>query len=68
MARMLRRADELARDRAKRKTSEVAERLKALLRGASVETQESRILVSGRGLFKRWLTDPRLRFPGGYFQ
>jgi hypothetical protein len=65
---MLKRANEIARARAKRRTGEVAERLKEILRGASIEVEESRILVSGRSLLKRWLTDPRLRFPGGNFQ
>ena len=41
---------------------QVAERLKALFGEAAIEVEEARVLVRGRGLIKRWLIDPTLRF------
>ena len=32
---------------------------------AAVEVEEARLLVRGKGLIKRWLIDPHLRFLGG---
>ena len=65
MARLLRRADELARARQRRGVGQVAEQIRELLGSASIDVEESRIIVSGRGLLKRWLSDPRLRFMSG---
>ncbi|MBW6533342.1 hypothetical protein ACYZX9_09050 [Sphingomonas citri] len=38
----------------------VAARLRALLPGARVELVDEGVAVSGRGLVRRWLADPRL--------
>ena len=65
MGDLTRRAEELARAEQQRKVAEIAERLKSLVRGASVQVEDAQILVSGRGLLKRWLTDPSLRFLSG---
>jgi hypothetical protein len=65
MAMLLKRAEELARERQRRKAQEIAAELKRIVRGASIEIEEARVLVSGRGIIKRWLIDPSLRFLAG---
>lgn len=62
---LLTRANELAHVEQQRKLAQVAGQLKELLRGATIEVEEARILVSGRGILKRWLIDPSLRFISG---
>lgn len=68
MAILVRRVEELARVRQRRKAQEIAAKLKTLIGGASVEVEDARVLVSGRGITQRWLIDPRLRFFGGGFK
>jgi hypothetical protein len=65
MAKLLKRGDELARAGEERALDGVVQRLTSLLRGLSIEIEETHVLVSGRGLLKRWLTDPDLRFLNG---
>ena len=65
MAALLRRAEQLAAARRRAKVGEVADWLKALLGEAAVEIEETRVLVRGRGIVKRWLIDPSLRFLNG---
>jgi hypothetical protein len=31
----------------------------------AIEVEEARVLVRGKGMIKRWLIDPSLRFLGG---
>ena len=62
---LLIRANELAHVEQQRKLAQVAGQLKELLQGATIEVEEARILVSGRGILKRWLIDPSLRFLSG---
>jgi len=64
-AKLLRRGDEIARAAQAKKVSAVAERLSELLRNASITVDDSRVIVSGRGLLWRFLDDPDLRFLGG---
>lgn len=68
IARLRRYGDQLARATERRKAMEVAKHLKTVLRGASLSVEESLIVISGRGLSKRWLGDPRLRFLGGHLK
>jgi hypothetical protein len=65
MAALIRRAEELALARRGVKVQAVAEKLKALLGDAAVEVDEALVLVRGRGIIKRWLIDPSLRFLAG---
>lgn len=64
-AKLMRCAEQIAREKQRQKTQQVAERLKGLLGSAAVEVAEARVLVTGRGLVKRWLIDPSLRFLAG---
>lgn len=65
MAKLIRLADELARARRERLAAMLAARLSGTIRGASVNVEETRVVVSGKGLVKRWLIDPELRFLSG---
>ena len=65
MSALLKRGEELARAAQVQRVRQVAGRLKELVRGISIETEEARVIVSGRGLLKRWLIDPQLRFLAG---
>ena len=55
-------AERRARIQARQRAGQIAERMRAILRGASVEATETGVIVSGRGLVRRWLIDPELRF------
>lgn len=58
---MVARGDALARRAQRRAIERIADEVQALT-GATVQAEEARVLVSGRGLIKRWLIDPQLRF------
>ncbi|WP_158298922.1 hypothetical protein [Sphingomonas psychrotolerans] len=38
------------------------------LPGLSVEAEPGRVVISGRGLGRRWLRDAALRWPGGWLR
>ena len=65
---LLQRAEAIAQDKQKRTIDAVAQRLRDLLKSASVEIEGSRIILRGKGLLKRWLIDPDLRFLAGTFR
>ena len=65
MTALIARAEALARARQLAKLREIAERLKALLGEAAVEVADGRVLLRGRGIVRRWLVDPGLRFLAG---
>lgn len=67
MAGLMKRADEIVRAGQQRRIRSVAAQLRNALVSASIEIEEARVLVRGRGIVKRWLIDPSLRFlAGGY--
>lgn len=45
-----------------------AQRLRALFGSAAVRVDEAQVLVSGRGIIRRWLVDPAVRFVAGGMQ
>lgn len=65
MARLAERGEQLAERAQQRAARRAAERLSELIGGRAVELDGTRILVSGRELIRRWLTDPALRFLSG---
>lgn len=65
MSDLLSRGERLAQEAQRRKIADVAAQLRAILGSASVAVEEARVLVSGRGIIKRWLIDPSLRFLTG---
>lgn len=62
MAALLKRGEELVRDAQARRVSDVADRLSAMFGSGAVDVEDARVIVRGRSLIKRWLTDPQLRF------
>jgi hypothetical protein len=65
MDRLMRRGAEIARAAQQRRVHLVAGQLRAILGSGAVEVEEARVLVRGRGMIKRWLIDPSLRFLAG---
>jgi hypothetical protein len=65
---LMARGERLAQDRLRLKTGQVAEQLRSIFGSAAVEVEEARVLVRGRGIIKRWLIDPSLRFLVGGFR
>jgi len=64
---LVRRAETLARAKRDEKLRAVAQQLASLFGSGAIEVEEARVLVRGRGIIKRWLIDPSLRFlAGGY--
>ncbi|TGX54759.1 hypothetical protein E5A73_04695 [Sphingomonas gei] len=55
-----------------RAAARAALRLRDAARGAlpglSVEAEAGRVVISGRGLWRRWLRDGALRWPGGWLR
>ena len=64
-AELMRRGEEIARERQRETLTRVAGNLEALLGDGAVEIEDTRVLVRGRGLIRRWLVDPALRFLAG---
>ena len=65
MEALLSRGERLAIEAQRRRIAEVAAQYRAILGNSSVEVEEARVLVRGRGIIKRWLIDPSLRFLAG---
>ncbi|MEO7750895.1 MAG: hypothetical protein ABIS09_06185 [Sphingomicrobium sp.] len=57
-----RRGEELAHAAKQRRIDAIATQLKAMFGSGAVEVEEARVLVRGKGMIKRWLIDPQLRF------
>jgi hypothetical protein len=62
---LVQRGEELARQKQQERLEAVAQQLRAVFGAAAVQVDEAEVLVSGRGLVKRWLLDPSLRFLDG---
>jgi len=65
MENLLRRGEELASAGQRRKVRDVAEQLQTILGSAGVRVDDTDVVVSRRGIIKRWLQDPSLRFFAG---
>jgi GAF domain-containing protein len=68
MEALLKRAEQIAAAREQARLRQVAQELKKILGEAAVQIEGSRLLISGRGIMKRWLVDPALRFLAGTFK
>lgn len=60
-----RRVDALADARRRAVIRRLAAHISDTIGKASVVVEETRVVVSGKGLAKRWLIDPQLRFLSG---
>ena len=65
MEKLTARGEQVARGARERRVQRVARQLRTIFGSAAVEVEEARVLVRGRGMIKRWLIDPSLRFLGG---
>lgn len=62
MESLLRRGADLATAAQQQKLRDIAQLLRATFGSGAIETEEAAVLVRGRGLVKRWLAEPGLRF------
>ena len=62
MSGLIRRAELLAAAERRRQVRRLASRMKEMLGSGSVEVVDAAVVATGRGLLKRWLIDPGLRF------
>lgn len=65
MEKLIDRGEVIARTAQQNKIAGVAQQLGAMFGSAAVQLEEARVLVRGRGIIKRWLVDPSLRFLAG---
>nr|WP_294809731.1 hypothetical protein [uncultured Sphingomonas sp.] len=59
------RAETLGAAAAERAAVRLAAAAREALPGVSVEAEPGRVVISGRGLGRRWLRDPAFRWMGG---
>jgi len=62
------RADAAGERAAARATLRLRDAARAALPGLLVEAEAGRVVISGRGLRRRWLRDAVLRWPGGWLR
>lgn len=62
MDRLMSRGEWLAREARRQQLQRIANGLRDLFASGTVEVEETRLLLRGRGMIKRWLIDPNLRF------
>jgi hypothetical protein len=62
MEKLMARAEQIAQQAQQRRIQQIAQELRAIFGSTSIDVQEAQVLVGGKGLIKRWLFDPRLRF------
>jgi len=65
MGELLKRGELIARARQRQAVQNAAEKLRTMFGSGAVEVEDERVVVSGRGLLKRWLIEPGLRFLSG---
>ena len=65
MKRLIERAEQRARAAQRRCVSRIADHLRTTFGSGTVEAREDEVLIRGKGIIKRWLVNPRLRFIAG---
>jgi hypothetical protein len=65
MEKLIKRGDGIARRVQEEQAQRVAGQLGALFGNASVDVLDAQVIVRRRGIIKRWLYDPSLRFLSG---
>ena len=65
MEKLLARGEDIAAQAQATQVQRVAQQLRTLFGTGAVTIEEAQVLVSGRGIIKRWLIDPSLRFLAG---
>lgn len=59
---LIKRIETLAAAEQRGRVQRLAAQMKTMLGSGSVEVLDAQVVVSGRGLLRRWLIDPGLRF------
>jgi hypothetical protein len=65
MENLLKRGEAIAAAGQQRTLQDVAGGLRAMFGNSAVQADDAQVLVTGRGILKRWLIDPNLRFLTG---
>lgn len=65
MEKLLSRGTELASQGQQQKLHSIAGQLHTFFGNATVQIDSDQVVISGRGILKRWLTDPAVRFLAG---
>lgn len=65
MNKLIARGKAVARQAQAARVQRVATHLSSVLGSSAVEAREAQVLVRGKGIIKRWLIDPSLRFLAG---
>lgn len=68
MNRLEARAEAVGERAAAQAALRVRDAARAALPGLTVEAEAGRVVISGRGLWRRWLRDAALRWPGGWLR
>lgn len=68
MNELIRRAEMLAAAHQRRQVERLSARMKEVLGTSAVDIVDARVVVRGRGLIRRWLIDPGLRFLSSGFK
>jgi len=68
MTRLEARAEALGERAAARAALRLRDAAREALPGLSVEAEAGRVVISGRGLWRQWLRDAALRWPGGWLR
>ena len=64
MEKLIARGEALARDGEHRAVQSIAAQLRHLFGTSAIAVDETRVLVTGRGIVARWFIEPRFRFLG----
>lgn len=59
---LLARGEALATEQLQKKLQDVATQVRALFGTGAVTVEDGQVAISGKGLLKRWLSDPAVRF------
>jgi hypothetical protein len=62
------RAEAIGERAAARAALRLRDAAREALPGLTAEAEAGRVVISGRGLWRRWLRDPALRWPGGWLR
>jgi hypothetical protein len=65
MEKLLSRGEQVALQAQQKQVRRIAEQLRMVVGVAAIDADEARVLVSGKGIIRRWLMDSGLRFLAG---
>lgn len=68
MMKLQMRAEQLARAEQRRRIAKLARGYREQMPGASIVAEAAALVIEGRGVLRRWLTNPSIRFIGDFRQ